>query len=166
MISGHSCVTVDPRRRGDDGGLAAVPQAGETGPDDSGFTLLELLVVLAILGLLASIAAPQVLRHLGGAKTDAARIQIQTLSTTLDLYKLQTGRYPAEQDGLAALVERPAGEAAWNGPYLKRRDAIADPWGRPYLYRQPGQHGAFDLYSLGADARDGGEGENQDVANW
>ena len=133
---------------------------------DDGFTLLELLVVLAILGLLASIAAPQLIGHLGGAKTSTARLQVQNLSTTLDLYRLQTGHYPSENQGLSALVEKPLGEAVWDGPYLKRRDALMDPWGRPWVYRSPGRHGAFDLYSLGADNREGGEGESQDVTNW
>lgn len=133
---------------------------------EGGFTLLELLVVLAILGLLAAIAAPQVLKHLGGAKSDAARIQVQNLATTLDLFRLETGRYPSEREGLLALVERPAGDPAWDGPYLKRRDSLIDPWGRPYGYRHPGRHGAFDLFSLGADNREGGDGEDKDVTSW
>lgn len=132
----------------------------------AGFTLLELLVVLAILGLLAAIAAPQVLKHLGGAKSDAARVQIQNLTSTLDLYRLETGRYPSEREGLLALVERPVGDQMWDGPYLKRKDALKDPWGRPYAYRFPGRFGPFDLFSLGADAREGGDGENKDVTSW
>lgn len=133
---------------------------------EGGFTLLELLVVLAILGLLAAIAAPQVLKHLGGAKSDAARIQVQTLATTLDLYRLETGRYPSEREGLVALVERPPGDPSWDGPYLKRKDSLIDPWGRPYAYRFPGRHGAFDLFSLGADNREGGGGEDKDLTSW
>lgn len=132
----------------------------------AGFTLLELLVVLAILGMLAALAAPRVMGLLGGARSDAARIQIGNLGTSLDLYRLESGRYPTEQEGLSALVERPAGYTAWAGPYLKRKDSLLDPWGRPYLYRYPGKHGEFDLFTLGADNRDGGEGENQDVVNW
>lgn len=132
----------------------------------AGFTLLELLVVLAILGLLAAIAAPQVLKHLGAAKSDAARIQIQNLASTLDLYRLETGRYPSEREGLLALVERPVGDPRWDGPYLKRKDALKDPWGRSYAYRFPGRFGEFDLFSLGADNREGGDGENKDVSNW
>jgi general secretion pathway protein G len=131
-----------------------------------GFTLLELLVVLAILGMLMAIAAPQVLKHLGTAKADAARIQVQNLSTVLDLYRLKSGRYPSEKDGLIALVEKPAGAVAWDGPYLKRKDSLLDPWGKPWVYRIPGRHGAYDLYSLGADSREGGEGEDQDVTSW
>lgn len=133
---------------------------------DGGFTLLELLVVLAILGLLAAIAAPQVLKHLGGARSDAARIQVQNLATTLDLYRLETGRYPSEREGLVALVERPPGDPTWDGPYLKRKDSLIDPWGRPYAYRFPGRHGAFDLFSLGADNREGGGGEDKDLTSW
>ncbi|MGE5506299.1 MAG: type II secretion system major pseudopilin GspG [Actinomycetota bacterium] len=134
--------------------------------DEDGFTLLELLVVLAILGLLMAVAAPQVLKHLGTAKVDAARIQVQSLATTLDLYKLRTGHYPSEQDGLLALVNKPATEAQWDGPYLRRKDALVDPWGRPYQYRNPGRHAPVDIFSLGADGVEGGEGENSDATNW
>jgi general secretion pathway protein G len=132
----------------------------------AGFTLLELLVVLVILGLLAAIAAPQVLNYLGGAKTDTARIQIENLSTTLDLYRLDVGRYPTEEEGLDALLRPPADANGWNGPYVRREDMINDPWGRRYIYRFPGQYNAFDLYTLGADNAEGGEGENQEVTNW
>jgi general secretion pathway protein G len=131
-----------------------------------GFTLIELLVVLVILGLLAAFAAPQVLNYLGRAKTDAARAQVQNIAGVLDLYRLEIGSYPSEQDGLEALLEQPADAPRWNGPYVKRRDALMDPWGRMYVYRFPGEHGAYDLYSLGADAGEGGEGEDQDVTSW
>jgi general secretion pathway protein G len=132
----------------------------------AGFTLIELLVVLVILGLLAAFAAPQVLNYLGRAKTDAARAQVQNIASTLDLYRLEVGSYPSQQDGLEALLEEPADAPRWNGPYVKRRDALTDPWGRMYLYRYPGEHGAHDLYSLGADGGEGGEGEDQDVTSW
>ncbi len=131
-----------------------------------GFTLLELLVVLAILAIIATFAAPRVLQFLGGAKTDAAGIQIQNLSSILDLYRLEVGSYPPQDAGLAALIERPAGADDWNGPYLKKADALTDPWGQPYLYRFPGRHGDYDLYSLGADNAEGGEGEDQDLTSW
>jgi general secretion pathway protein G len=131
-----------------------------------GFTLIELLVVLVILGLLAAFAAPQVLSYLGRAKTDAARAQVQNIAGILDLYRLDVGSYPSQQDGLEALLEEPAGAARWNGPYVKRRDALMDPWGRMYIYRFPGERGAYDLYSLGADGRDGGDGEDQDITSW
>ena len=132
----------------------------------AGFTLIELLVVLAILSLLAFVAVPQVLKYLGRAKTDAAQIQIQSLGATLDLYRLDVGGYPSEDYGLDALIERPADAERWNGPYLRKREMLIDPWGRPYVYRQPGEHGEFDLYTLGADNAEGGEGENRDVTSW
>ncbi len=132
----------------------------------AGFTLLELLVVLVILGLLAAIAAPRVMSYLGGAKTDAAQIQIENLSTTLDLFRLDVGRYPTEEEGLQALLSPPPGADGWNGPYVRRADMINDPWGRPYVYRFPGQVHEFDLYTLGVDNAEGGEGESRDVTNW
>jgi general secretion pathway protein G len=132
----------------------------------AGFTLIELLVVLVILGLLAAFAAPQVLKYLGRAKTDAARAQVQNIAAILDLYRLDVGSYPSQQDGLEALLDEPADAPRWNGPYVKRRDALTDPWGELYVYRFPGEHGAYDLYSLGADRGDGGEGEDQDVTSW
>jgi general secretion pathway protein G len=131
-----------------------------------GFTLVELLVVLAILSLLVALAAPRVIKYLSSAKTDTARIQIQKLGAVLDLYRLEVGHFPTDDEGLQALVDRPGRAETWNGPYLKNRSALIDPWGRPYLYRSPGQHGDYDLYSLGADGKDGGEGEDQDIASW
>jgi general secretion pathway protein G len=127
---------------------------------------LELLVVLAILGMLAAIAAPRVLSYLGSARTDSAKIQMNSIATALDLYRLENGRYPSQSDGLNALVENTSGSAAWTGPYLKRKEGVIDPWGQPYQYRVPGQHSEYDLYSLGADGAPGGEGEDSDVTNW
>ena len=132
----------------------------------NGYTLVELLVVLAILGLLVALAAPRVIKYLGGAKTDTARIQIEKLGGVLDLYRLEIGRYPTEQEGLVSLVERPPQVDAWNGPYLKNRESLTDPWGRPYGYQSPGEHGEYDLYTLGADGKEGGDGEDQDVTSW
>jgi general secretion pathway protein G len=132
----------------------------------AGFTLIELLVVLAILGLIAAVASPQVLKYLGKSKTDAAKLEIKNLSLALDLFRLDVGRYPAEQEGIAGLVEKPAALARWGGPYLKVRDLPRDPWGRPYIYRFPGQHADFDLFSFGADNLPGGSGENQDIVSW
>ena len=129
----------------------------------AGFTLIELLVVLVILGLLAAFVAPQVLNYLGRAKTDAASVQVQNIASILDLYRLDTGRYP---ERLEDLVEQPPDAPSWNGPYIQRRDGLIDPWGRPYEYRFPGQHGAYDLFTLGADGTPGGEGENRDVTSW
>src|SRR5918996_427173 len=138
----------------------------QTARAHAGFTLIELLVVLVILGLLAAFAAPQVLKYLGRAKTDAARAQVQNIASIPDLYRLEVGSYPAQQDGLDALLEQPPDAARWNGPYVKRRDALVDPWGELYEYRFPGEHGAYDLYTLGADRSEGGEGEDQDVTSW
>ncbi len=132
---------------------------------EAGFTLVELLVVLIILGLIAAFAAPQVIKFVGGAKTDSARIQIERLSAVLDLYRLQVGRYPGDE-GLNALMEQPADAPNWDGPYLKKADSLIDPWGRPYLYRFPGEHGDYDLYTLGADGQEGGEGESRDLTSW
>ncbi len=132
----------------------------------AGFTLVELLVVLIILGLIAAFAAPQVIKFVGGAKSDSAKIQVERLSGVLDLYRLQVGRYPSDDEGMNALMEAPADAPNWDGPYLKKADSLIDPWGRPYLYRFPGEYGDYDLYSLGADGQEGGEGEDQDRTSW
>ena len=131
-----------------------------------GFTLVELLVVLVILGLLAAVAAPQAMRYLGGARHDAARLQLQGLMTAIDLYRLDVGHYPTREEGLSALVQRPAGQERWNGPYVRKADQLQDPWGRPYRYRMPGEGRAYDLFTLGADDRPGGGGEDRDVTSW
>lgn len=131
-----------------------------------GFTLVELLVVLAILGLLAAVAAPQAMRYLGGARHNAARLQLQGLVTAMDLFQLDVGHYPSRTDGLAALVQRPTGQARWNGPYVRNVEQLQDPWRRPWRYRVPGEFGSYDLFSLGADDRPGGTGEDRDVTNW
>ena len=131
-----------------------------------GFTLVELLVVLAILGLLVGLVGPQVMKTLGGSKTKTAGIQIADLSAALDIYRLEVGRYPTTDQGLQALVEAPGDARSWNGPYLKKSQVPKDPWGFDYQYRSPGEHGAFDIWSLGADNREGGDGEDQDVYGW
>ncbi|HUF86826.1 MAG TPA: type II secretion system major pseudopilin GspG [Thermohalobaculum sp.] len=133
---------------------------------ERGLTLVELLVVLLIIGLIAAFAVPQVMNYLGGARQDSAAIQINQLSGILDLYRLDVGRYPSASEGLDALLERPSGADGWNGPYVRKADSLVDPWGNPYQYRVPGQHGDFDLYSLGADGTEGGEGEDADVVSW
>ena len=134
---------------------------------EAGFTLIELLVVLAILGVLAALATPQVIKYLGRAKTDTAKIEIKNIANGIDLFLIDLGRYPTEQEGLAALVAKPPGLDLWRGPYLKgAKEAPRDPWGQPYHYRSPGQHGDYDLYTLGSDNAPGGTGESQDVSNW
>lgn len=130
-----------------------------------GFTLLELLVVLAIIGLLAAFVAPRYFSQLGQSNTTLARAQIEALSSALDQYRLQVGRYPGTEQGLPALTAAPAGEARWAGPYLKKA-VPNDPWGRPYRYAAPGQHGDFDLSSLGRDGQPGGSGEDADLGSW
>lgn len=131
-----------------------------------GFTLVELLVVLAILGLLAGVVTPVVMNSLSGAKSKTARLQIENLSATLDIYRLEVGRYPSNAEGLKALVENPGDLPNWNGPYLKKGEVPRDPWGFDYQYRFPGEHGSFDIWTLGADNREGGEGENADIRGW
>lgn len=124
-------------------------------------------MVLVILGFLAALAAPRVTKYLGGAKADTAKIQLERLSSVLDLYLLEIGRYPNQDEGLEALIEAPAGVDRWNGPYLKSTKAVlVDPWGNPYVYRYPGEHGDYDLYSLGADGQEGGDDNSKDVTNW
>jgi general secretion pathway protein G len=132
----------------------------------AGFTLIELLVVLVILVLLASLVAPRVIGYLGSSRTKAAKVQIQSLVTALELYKVDAGRYPSTSEGLKALIVAPTAASAWNGPYLTKKELPNDPWGRPYLYRLPGEHGAFDILSLGADNQPGGTGENEDIGSW
>ena len=106
------------------------------------------------------------MKYLGGAKSDTANIQISNIESILDLYRLETGRYPSQDEGLDALINRPSGVETWNGPYVKKEKMLNDPWGQPYKYRIPGEHGDFDLYSYGADNVEGGEGENRDAVNW
>ncbi|MEA3278176.1 MAG: type II secretion system major pseudopilin GspG [Pseudomonadota bacterium] len=131
-----------------------------------GFTLVELLVVLAILGLLVGLVGPQVMKTLGSSKTKTARIQLEDLGATLDIYRLEIGRYPTSEEGLQALVENPGETRNWNGPYLKKSQVPKDPWGFDYQYRSPGEHGSFDVWTLGSDNREGGDGEDQDVYGW
>ena len=132
----------------------------------SGFTLLELLVVLAILGLLAAIVGPQVIRYLGSSRTQTASVQVKNVAAALQLYRLDAGRYPTSAEGLDALIKMPGGLPVGNGPYLTDASALTDPWGKPYRYRVPGKHGEIDVYSLGADGAEGGSGEDKDVGNW
>ena len=131
---------------------------------NAGFTLLELLVVVVIIGLLAGLVAPRYFGQVGKSEVNVAKAQIDALEKAIDQYRLDTGHYPSTELGLAALVERPANEPKWNGPYL-RKGVPSDPWGRPYLYRTPGQRGDYDLVSYGKDGQPGGSGENADITN-
>ena len=131
----------------------------------AGFTLIELMIVLFILGLLAALVAPRLMGRVGKAKQKSAQAQMQLLGTALDLFHLDVGRYPTEEEGLQTLFQKPDNVPAWAGPYLNK-DVPKDPWGRDYIYKCPGEHGPYDLYSLGADGQPGGEGENADITNW
>lgn len=133
---------------------------------EQGFTLLELLVVLAIMGMLAAIIAPQVIKYLGTSRTQTAKVQVQNVMQGLELFRVDVGRYPTQQEGLIALVNPTPSAPNWNGPYLKKESALQDPWGNPYIYQIPGQHGEADVYSLGQDKAPGGTGEAQDVGSW
>lgn len=131
----------------------------------SGFTLLELLVVMVIIGLLAGYVGPKYFSQIGKSEIKVARAQIDGFEKALDQYRLDTGHYPNSVDGLAVLFTKPSSEAKWDGPYLKK-GVPPDPWGNAYQYRQPGEHGEYDLYSYGKDGQTGGTGENSDVTNW
>lgn len=130
-----------------------------------GFTLLELLVVMVIIGLLAGYVGPRYFAQIGKSEIKAARAQIDSLDKALEQYRLDTGHFPTTEQGLAALVTRPANEARWDGPYLKK-DVPLDPWGNPYVYKLPGEHGDFDLLSYGKDGQSGGTAEAADITNW
>lgn len=133
-----------------------------------GFTLIELLVVMVILGLLTTLVGPRLFGHVASSKTKAARAQIELIGTALDTYRLDIGKYPSSNDGLEVLWSKPEKEdvaARWRGPYLKKK-IEKDPWGNPYLYVAPGQHGEYDLSALGADGQAGGDGEDSDINNW
>jgi len=132
----------------------------------SGFTLIELLVVLVILGLLASLVGPRIMKNLGESKSKTAVLQIEELSTAIDLFKLDAGRYPTTSEGLQALIEAPSGLNSWNGPYLRKKVIRKDPWGIDYHYVSPGDNEPFDLFSYGADNIKGGDKENRDIVSW
>jgi general secretion pathway protein G len=130
---------------------------------EHGFTLVEMLVVITIIGLIMGLIGPRVLNYLSESKTKAARIQLQSFSSALDLYFLDVGRYPSSSEGLTALAQRPSGVAAWNGPYLKGGAVPKDPWNTAYVYRAPGERGPYDILSYGADGQEGGSGTAADI---
>ena len=132
----------------------------------TGFTLLELLVVLGIISMLAGLVGPKVMKHMADAKVKAAKVQIAEMGQALEMYKLDVDRYPTTSQGLSALVEAPSDANRWNGPYLSKSKVPLDPWQQEYHYVAPGEHGKFDLYSWGADEKEGGEGEDQDIVSW
>lgn len=130
-----------------------------------GFTLLELLVVMVIIGLLAGYVGPKYFSQVGKSEVKAAMAQIDALEKALDTYRLDTGHYPGTEQGLNALMTQPASEPKWQGPYLKKV-IPPDPWGKQYIYKQPGEHGEFDLFSYGKDGQPGGSGDAVDITNW
>lgn len=130
-----------------------------------GFTLLELLVVMVIIGLLAGYVGPKYFAQLGKSETKAAMAQVEALAKALDTYRLDIGHYPSTEQGLAALVSAPGNEAKWHGPYLAKK-LPADPWGRAYLYKYPGEHGDYDVWTLGNDGQAGGTDADTDIGNW
>lgn len=132
----------------------------------AGFSLIEMLVVLVIIGLIMGLVGPRVLNYLGDARVKATRLQIESFNNSLDLFHLDVGRYPTTQEGLSVLVQRPTGAAVWNGPYLKGATVPKDPWGNPYVYRFPGTKGPYDLISYGPTGKEGGEGSAAAITNW
>lgn len=132
-----------------------------------GFSLIELMIVLVILGLIAGIVGPQAMKYLGKGKSQSAKVQIENISAALDMYRLEVGSYPTTADGLKALVSQPSGARGWNGPYLKKGDVPKDPWNNDYQYKRPGSGGQpYDLSSFGADGSAGGDGEDADISLW
>lgn len=131
----------------------------------AGFTLIELIVVVAIIGLLAGLVVPQFIKQEEKATAKAVKAQIELLGTALDTFRLDVGRYPTTQEGLQALNQRPGGVDRWDGPYLKK-ELPSDPWGKAYIYKSPGDHGVYDIISYGADGVVGGQDTNRDISSW
>ena len=138
---------------------------GRTRQQERGFTLIEIMVVVIIIGLLAALVGPRLFGKVSMAKQKAAKAQIELFGTALDTFRLDVGRYPTTEEGLKALREKPAGAENWQGPYLPKEIPV-DPWNKLYVYKSPGEHGEYDLISYGLDGAEGGEGENQDIVSW
>ncbi len=130
-----------------------------------GFTLLELVMVLVIIGVILAMVGPRVFTNLGRANAEVAKTKMEQIAGQLELFKLDVGRYPTTQEGLGALLTAPSGLANWNGPYIRDAKLLKDPWSNDFIYRSPGEKGPFDILSFGADGKEGGEGENKDVRN-
>jgi general secretion pathway protein G len=133
---------------------------------EAGFTLVEMLVVITIIGLIMALVGPRVLNYLAESKVKAARIQVESFSSALDLFYLDNGRYPTTSEGLAALAQRPGSAEAWNGPYVRGGLVPKDPWGHAYVYRSPSEHGAYEIMSYGSDGQEGGTGTAADIESW
>lgn len=132
---------------------------------ERGFTLIEIMIVVIIIGMMAALVGPKLFGRLSMAKQKSAKAQIELFGTAFDTFRLDVGRYPTTEEGLKALRERPSGLEKWQGPYLPKEIPL-DPWGKPYIYKSPGENGEYDLISYGLDGAEGGEGENQDIVSW
>jgi general secretion pathway protein G len=139
-------------------------QGGDMNAGQQGFTLVEMLVVITIIGLIMGLIGPRVLNYLSESKVKTAKIQLQSFGSALDLFYLDAGRFPSTEEGLTALVQRAPGVAAWNGPYLKGGSVPKDPWNNPYIYRSPGERGAYEIMSYGSDGQEGGSGIAADIS--
>lgn len=133
--------------------------------EEGGYTLLEMMVVLVLIGMIAAIATPQLMKLLGGAKSDAALLQIDSLAQSLEFYQLDNGQYPTVEEGLIVLWNKPDNAGNWRGPYIRKERQLTDPWGNAYLYKVPGTQAPFEIRSLGADGKEGGEGVNADLSS-